>query len=94
MRAAGVFDAVLGLPSPTNIFARRAKPDGGFGLVGPGLTNRYQGLACAGRPFLVGLDPVTIAYQSPDLGQGLPRETFTKHYHRDGDWILCTVITD
>jgi hypothetical protein len=28
--------------------------------------------------------PFTIAYQSPNLGLGLPRETFTNLYHRDG----------
>ena len=79
----GIRRAVLGLPIPTKISAHGADRIGAFGLVAWWLTNRYQGLACAGRPFLVGLVAVTIAYQSPGLALPLPQETFTKHYHRE-----------
>ena len=72
------------LPNITGSCARGADPIGSFGLVWPGLTNRYQGLACAGRRFLVGLDPVTILYHASDLGAGLPCVAFTKLDHRDG----------
>ena len=72
------------LPNITGSCARGADPIGGFGLVRLGLTNCYHDLACAGRRFLVGLVAVTIAYQSPDLDQGLPCGTFTNPYHRDG----------
>jgi hypothetical protein len=61
-------------------------------LVGHGITIAYHDLACAGGRRLVGLDLITIAYQVPDLGAGLPSGTFTNLDHRDGDWILCTVI--
>ena len=50
---------------------------------------------------LVILDWSTNCYQSPDLGQTLPQETFTNHYHRTDDithsgldYVLCRVITD
>jgi hypothetical protein len=66
------------LPNITGSCARGAKLDGGFGLVWPGVTNCYHDLACAGRPFLVGLVAVTNPYQPPDLGAHLPRVTFTK----------------
>ena len=75
--------AVLGLPSLTGSCARGAKSHGDFGLVWWALTNRYHDRVCAGGRFLVGLDPVTILYHSPDLGQGQPRVTFTNLYHRD-----------
>ena len=78
----GVLYAVLGLPTFTGSCARGAKPIGVFGLVTPWLTNCYQGLACGGRRFLVGLDPVTIAYHSADLALLLPYKTFTNLYHR------------
>ena len=80
------------LPNITGSCARGANLLGAFGLVHMWLTNCYHDRVCAGRRFLVGLVAVTIAYQSRDLGQGLPRVAFTNHYHRDGDWILCTVI--
>ena len=72
------------LPMSTKIFAHGADPIGDFGLVRLWLTNCYHDLACAGRRFLVGLDPVTIPYQPPDLALDLPRVTFTKLDHRDG----------
>jgi hypothetical protein len=77
--------AVLGLPFPTGSCARGADLLGCFGLVWWRVTNCYHDLACAGRPFLVGLDPVTNRYHSPDLGRTLSRETFTKPYHRGED---------
>jgi hypothetical protein len=70
------------LPNITGSCARGADPIGSFGLVRLWLTNCYHDLACAGRPFLVGLVVVTIAYQSSDLGAGLGCEAFTNHYHR------------
>ena len=74
------------LPNITGICARGADPIGAFGLVQWALTNRYHGLACAGRRFLVGLDPVTNRYHVSILGLTLPWETFTNHYHRgEGD---------
>ena len=36
--------------------------------------------------------PFTNPYHAADLGPTRPREAFTNLYHRDGDWILCTVI--
>ena len=77
--------AVLGLPSLTGSCARGADLLGCFGLVWWALTNPYHGLACAGGRRLVGLDPVTNGYHSPDLGAHLPSETFTNLYHRDAD---------
>jgi len=79
------------LPNITGSCARGADPIGAFGLVWRALTNPYHGLACAGGRRLVGLDPVTNRYHSPDLGRTLPRETFTNHYHRDGglDIMYC-----
>ena len=74
--------AVLGLPNITGSCARGADPIGDFGLVWWALTNRYHGLACAGGRRLVGLDPVTIAYQPADLGAGPLCCTFTNLYHR------------
>jgi hypothetical protein len=53
-------------------------------LVWVCLTILYHGLACAGRRFLVGMDPVTTAYHSPDLSLNLPCLAFTNLYHRDG----------
>ena len=82
MYKAGIRDAVLGLPFSTGSCARGADLLGCFGLVGRGITIPYHGLACAGRRFLVGLDPVTNRYHSPDLALDLPCETFTNHYHR------------
>jgi hypothetical protein len=71
------------LPNITGSCARGADLIGSFGLVRLGLTNCYHGLACAGRPFLVGLDLITNPYHAAILGQGLPSETFTNLYHRD-----------
>jgi hypothetical protein len=51
-------------------------------LVRRRVTNCYHGLACAGRRFLVGLVAFNNPYHASDLGPTLPRETFTKHYHR------------
>ena len=76
--------AVLALPSLTGSCARGANTIGDFGLVGRGITIPFHGLACAGRRFLVGLDPVTNRYHVSDLGLTLPRATFTNLYHRDG----------
>jgi hypothetical protein len=61
----------------------RSEPHWCFWFGGPG-DIAYHGLACAGGRRLVGLDPVTNRYQSPDLALLPPRETFTNHYHRDG----------
>jgi hypothetical protein len=76
--------ANVSLPLLTRICARGANRIGAFGLVGRAITIAYHGLACAGGRRLVGLDPVTNRYQSPDLALLPPRETFTNHYHRDG----------
>ena len=70
------------LPNITGSCARGADLLGAFGLVRLGLTNRYQGLACAGRRFLVGLVAVTNPYHAAILSAHLPCEAFTKHYHR------------
>ena len=71
------------LPNITGSCARGADPIGAFGLVRRRVTNCYHDLVCAGRRFLVGLDPVTIAYHAGILGWPLPLETFTNHYHRE-----------
>jgi len=84
--------AVLGLPSLTVSCARGANPIGAFGLVGQAVTNCYHGLACAGRRFLVGLDPVTNPYHPPDLAWPRVRITFTNLYHRDGETHTGTDI--
>jgi hypothetical protein len=82
VQARGILPPKLALPIPTKIFAHGADPIGDFGLVRLWLTNCYHDLRCAGRPFLVGLDPVTNPYQVPDLGLPLPCCTFTNHHHR------------
>jgi hypothetical protein len=84
VRARVILPPDLALPIPTISCARGADPIGDFGLVRLWLTNCYHDLRCAGRPFLVGLDPVTNPYQVPDLARPLPSEAFTNHYHRDG----------
>ena len=78
-----VFLHVEPLPNITGSCARGADPIGDFGLVRLWLTNCYHDLACAGGPFLVGLDLITNPYHSPDLGAGLPCVAFTNLYHRD-----------
>ena len=70
------------LPNITGSCARGADRIGGFGLVHMWLTNCYHDLACAGRPFLVGLDLITNPYHARDLGAHLPCCTFTNLYHR------------
>ena len=81
----------------TKIFAHGADPIGDFGLVRLWLTNCYHDLRCAGRPFLVGLDPVTNPYQVPDLARPRPSEAFTKLDHRGEDTThstetMCRVV--
>jgi hypothetical protein len=51
-------------------------------LVWVCLTIVYHGPACAGRRFLVGLDPVTTAYHAADLAWILGQNTITNHYRR------------
>jgi len=50
-----------------------------------GITNLYQGLACDGRRFLVGLVSITILYHARDLGLLRVWCAFTNHglRHRD-----------
>jgi hypothetical protein len=74
----------IALPTLTRSCARGADPIGAFGLVGRGITIPYHGLACAGRRFLVGLDPVTNPYHVSNLALGLPHVAFTKHHLRHG----------
>jgi hypothetical protein len=66
-----------------------------------GITKRYQGLACGGRRFLVGLVPITILYHASILGGILALCAFTSRRsplggttHSGWDCVLCGVIMD
>ena len=59
------------------------------GVAGRGVASQseftiaYRLRACDECSDLVGLDFVTNAYESSDLGLGQPQEAFTNHYRRE-----------